>query len=233
MKENDEASQNKVKRLINDLWGDTPLYDEHYEKLRKNQDEEYVKLLKASNETIEISRIGGMFPFQVIGTIEGLFFYYRERYGIASLRIFENKEKVNPLYDASTEVEEFRDHVVNCEWLETIQKLFNELEKSNFLYKFKKEDGSIIYSHGSNSKEAYNNLVEYSENELLIDLGLSSDELYENHKEKYCGISPTPVNFDDRIFPEKKPSFSLPYNDYIVLKEKLVVEVELLYKEIQ
>lgn len=89
-----------------------------------------------------LSSAGGVLPFQAEGLYHGHPWYYKERYGQASLRVAQlNAENAylpgELLFSAHEEVEEFR---AGPGWISTILNLFENLEKSPFRYDFESYD---------------------------------------------------------------------------------------------
>lgn len=176
---------------------------------------------------LDLDFVGGSIPFQAWGSglIQDYPFYYRERGGIATLKIgFKNEKEMmrslDSLYSASTEVEEFRRH---SEWVETLFNLFENLEKSKFLYEFPCKE--IGFSDSNDHKTAF---TKFDKDDSEYGWGHSVKEAFENTKEissyleskgwtvedqlkiwKLKRIDPFPKSRDNRIFPDEVPDFRL------------------------
>lgn len=99
---------------------------------------------------IVIYSAGGILPFQAEGYLDGFNFYYRERGGVASLKLANSKEDcydlASALYTAEIEVEEFRE---GFGWFSTLMNLIEKLEKPPYRYEFQKN--AIDYGADGNT----------------------------------------------------------------------------------
>lgn len=169
---------------------------------------------------IVVHSAGSLVPFQAEGLISGYPFYYRERGGVATLKVAE-KDASNAygtdkiLWSASENVEEFR---AGSHWIASLVNLFARLDKAPFLYYFpgKKvgfsgsQDVNTMYATdepqtyagwGDTPEEAYAYAMQPSE--YLLSLGWTEEiqrRLWELKQ-----VSPVPVNTDERVYPQEVP----------------------------
>ena len=171
-----------------------------------------------------ISSAGGMFPFQAEGLLQGLPFYYREEYGYASIRVGEENGPV-PYLDSN--------YIANIGgipgesrgeyFIHTISLLVPKLEKAPFYWKFKARKleftddpknklGFVVTNEydyvgawGFTAEEAYKKTA--LPNERLSER--SSAFSAERQKEMWIAkeVDPTPMNQDNRVFPNPEPHF--------------------------
>ena len=172
--------------------------------------------------TLVVSSAGGMFPFQAEGLIHGLPFYFRQRGESVSLSVGEADGEAfgeSILYSAKLTEEELAD---KQDFVTMFLKLVPKLAPAKFLWRFEgkkltyankfswefsvsdteKED---VYGWGMTPEEglAFSRLT----SAYLVDKGCSA-ELQEKMwlaKE----INPTPINEDNRVWPEATPNFEV------------------------
>lgn len=169
---------------------------------------------------IVIHSAGGMVPFQAEGLINGYPFYYRERGGVAALKVAEKDAKDaygtdGILWSASEEVQEFR---AGPHWIVSLVNLFDRLEKAPFFYEFagRKTDYSDPYDvesmyatdepqsyfgWGDSPEEGYAYLMKPSE--YLLSVGWSEET--QVRLRKLQQISSIPLNEDKRVYPQETP----------------------------
>lgn len=180
--------------------------------------------LEAFIPGIQVTSAGGLIPFQAEGTLHGHPFYYRERGGEASLNVGDlngGKPYIGDkaLWSASEEVEEFRS---GPEWIVTLIRLVDTLDRSPFRYEFLGKEVNI--TGGKNNIEG---LVTSEREQLYSGWGFSAEEAFAAAHEtsKYLleyleweeefaaavrrmrNLSPVPVNQDTRDYPEDTPDF--------------------------
>lgn len=171
-----------------------------------------------------VSSAGGAVPFQAEGLFQGYPFYYRDRGGVASLRVGELDgdppyQGNSILYTASRETPEFEG---SKHFISNLTKLIPLLDRALYLYDFigKKliyastQDWSytvspteteVTSSWGMTPEEAYLELMAPSR--YLIEHGASAEL-----QERMCldrAFNPIPLNVDDRHFPASMPNFHI------------------------
>jgi hypothetical protein len=174
---------------------------------------------------LKITSAGGAFPFQALGTLHGLPFYFRARSEWATLHL--SAPGTDPvgfefLYYASMEVPF---NFGAQEFCETMLKLVPALEKSPFRWQF---EGYKLEFPDKNSWNA----VRTSEKEINYGWGVTPEEGWTKTQEiskyllehgctketqiKYLelkDISKIPLNQDTRKFPEYEPVFEVRWPD--------------------
>lgn len=168
-----------------------------------------------------ITSAGGACPFQALGTLKGFPFYLRARGEWVTLHLSApdtNPVGVESLYYAgmaapfSFGAKEF------CEFM---LKLVPALEKSPFRWEFegyklnmpdknswdsvRTEEKEINYGWGANPEEGWANTQEISE--YLLKYGCTED--LQRKRLELMEISKTPLNQDNRVFPEVDPIFEV------------------------
>ena len=170
---------------------------------------------------LKITSAGGMMPFQALGTLHGLPFYFRARHEWATLHL--SAPGTDPvgweyLYYASTEAPFMVDAEVFCE---IMLKLVPEIKRSPFRWEFEghklnfpdpkkwevvqSDEKEINYGWGVTPEEGWAKTQEISE--YLLEHGCT-EEMQLRHQE-LRNISKTPLNQDNRIFPEVDPVFEV------------------------
>lgn len=171
-----------------------------------------------------ISSAGGLCPFQAEGLLQGYPFYYRERHGDAELRLAPKDTTghyllYESLWSSTEEVEEFRN---GPDWVGTLLRLIEKLEKTPYLYEFpaKKlefsdpsdhrtafatDEMETVFGWGHSVDEAWNDAQKPSE--YLLSRGWSIDDL--KHEWDLRDPSPVPLHLDQRFYPESFPNFEV------------------------
>jgi len=178
---------------------------------------------------IIVSSAGGLSPFQAEGFIEDFFFYYRERGGVASLRLSDSIDKSygynSSLYSASLEVEEFRS---GSGWIETFFNLYERLEKTKNLYDFESNevkfngDGkpyltgekSTTAEWGYTSDEAYNEIIKHQDSEKTIKIWTDYRKFSRENYLEYIRLRDVQnkvlnIEYNDKNYPEVEPVFKV------------------------
>jgi len=171
---------------------------------------------------IMITSAGGIVPFQAEGTLHGFPFYYRDRHGVAELRVgaVGSTDHILPagaLYSASVETPEFEgaDHFVK-----NLYHLVPELKKAPFLYRFPGHKATFL----NDGNWGYT--IDRSSVEEALGWGHSLEEAYVNSStpstylaEKGFSleaqrklwidreVDTRPLNRDERAYPPVTPDF--------------------------
>lgn len=178
---------------------------------------------------IVVISAGGLLPFQAEGYIKDLFFYYRERGGVASLRLSDSMDKSysygSSLYSSSLEVEEFRS---GSGWIETFFNLYEKLEKTRKLYNFEtnqvrlNSDGkpyltgekSTKVEWGYTSDEAYNEIIKHQDSEETIQVWVDYRRFSRENYLEYIRLEDVQnkvlnIEYEDKEYPEIEPVFKV------------------------
>lgn len=171
---------------------------------------------------IIITSAGGIVPFQAEGTLHGYPFYYRDRHGVAELRIgaVGSTDHILPsgaLYNASVETPEFEG---DKNFVKNLYSLVPKLEKGPFLYRFVgrkpkfKNDGAWSYTIDSaDTEEALG--WGHTPEEAYVNSSMPSSYLEEKGfaleaQRKFWidrDVDPRPTNADERVYPSPEPDF--------------------------
>lgn len=168
-----------------------------------------------------ITSAGGACPFQVEGTLHGLDFYFRYRHGYADLRVGDAFR--HHLYQSGTAFgDEWAGVLSHEEFADLMAQLVPELAPASFCYEFvgvkvdveRGEDGNLVftpteetctyYGWGHSAEEAHAALDSISE--YLLDHGFSEADQRRLHAAQ--APRPTPLNTDERVFPDPAPVFA-------------------------
>lgn len=194
---------------------------------------ERMKFLQDAIPGIRVHSLGGIAPFQADGVWGPYEWYYRERGGGADLRLapiatFPSAQE--SLYGSGAEVKEFAG---SEGWISRFLKLWERLEHSPYLYEFparevhlRKTDEGIAplitgesttqAGWGHTAEEAWLNAAAYAPY-FEDHLGWTR-ELQEERRE-LMEISTTPLNSDERVYPEIDPDFSVSWDRLSVPEE--------------
>jgi len=177
---------------------------------------------------LKVHSLGGLAPFQADGIWGPYEWYYRERGGGASLRlapIGTFPAAADGLYGAHQSADEFAG---STGWVSRFLELWEQLSVAKFLYEFsareifveKDEDSGLFslrdsgklisqYGWGHSPEEAWletQGFIQYFEEKLGW-----SRELQREWRER-MGISRTPSNADERVFPTSAPDFRVRWD---------------------
>lgn len=196
----------------------------------KLRNPDFWAVLKDKVSDFRIYASGGVFPFQAFGSLAGFPFYYRERGGVATLKVsdFSGESQNygfnfdNLLYNSWKEVEEFRD----CDeyFVETFLELVEKLEKAPFKYEFSAKH--IAFKDETTDINAEGAFWASDNKVVLCAWGVTPEEAYESTKQvslylldhrwseevqtrmwKMREIDSEPLNEDNRVFPDPEPDF--------------------------
>lgn len=166
-----------------------------------------------------ITSAGGTLPFQALGTLHGLPFYFRCRHEVAVLRLVgedENPVADNPLYFASVPSEQIIDRMG---FTKHMMSLVRKLERAPFQWQFmgrkvtvdndlnviETDEEEISYGWGTTPEDAFRDTQVHSE--YLLDKGFTheiQDKLWKARR-----LNPEPVNRDNRNWPDPEPVFEI------------------------
>lgn len=169
-----------------------------------------------------ISSAGGLMPFQAEGLIEGYPFYYRDKYGSASLSVGATDGERPYLGDTTLWVShcESVDGAEGKIFSKNIVNLIQSLEKSPFPYEFEgyalrfqkdkswdfavdKNEKTRTVGWGHSPEEAYLRIFEPSA--YLEKAGCSTARQLEMTRARE--FDKTPVVTDERVYPSILPNF--------------------------
>lgn len=179
---------------------------------------------KFSEGSVTVDYAFGFVPFRAEGTILGMPFHYRERYGEAKLKVYavdsDPSVDSNPLYSSSVKVPVGRGGIG---WMDTFVRLVRNLKKAPYSYRFL--CNQVRFREGV--KISVDSMYDTGQKEYIRGFGISPEDAYENTKEidrslfdygwteniqkamwKLRNVIPEPVTKDVRKFPDKDPDFN-------------------------
>lgn len=183
------------------------------------QDPERWRFLTEKIPGLVITSAGGVLPYQAEGTLHGLPFYFRCRHENASIRLVEvggNAISGEPLYIANMDAP----HMINDEkFAEIMVELISKLRRSEFRWEFmgrkvnvdkglkitQTDEEEISYGWGYTPEEGFRETQVHST--YLLERGFTpeiQDELWRARQ-----LNPTPVNSDNRNWPDPEPKFEV------------------------